>query len=231
MPGVDGAAIRVAICDDHAVFRRGLVLVLEDEPDIEVVGEAADGPSAVSLATALQPDVLLLDVRMPGTSGIDAARQIRSEAPSVKLIMLTVSDDEEDLFDAVKAGASGYLLKEISIEEVAASVRTVMAGQSLIPPSMASRLLHEFTNLAERAEARGEGTGPSPTPRLTERESQVLRELARGLSNRDIGVELGISENTAKNHVRNILEKLHLHSRTEAALYAVRERLVDTGPG
>ena len=228
MSGVRGDTIRVVICDDHAVFRRGLVLVLEDEPDIEVVAEAADGESAVEVAVALQPDVVLLDVRMPGTTGIEAARQIRQRGPGVKLLMLTVSDEEEDLFEAIKAGASGYLLKAVSIEEVAASVRSVAAGQSLIPPSMAARLLSEFSNLAERAEAQREGTGPSPALRLTERERQVLRELARGLTNRDIGVELGISENTAKNHVRNILEKLNLHTRTEAAPLR-RARGVDRG--
>lgn len=231
MSDTDGRpTIRVAICDDHAVFRRGLVLVLEEEPDIEVVAEAADGPSAVAVAENLLPDVLLLDVRMPGVSGIEAARQIGEKVPSVKLIMLTVSDEEADLFEAVKAGASGYLLKEISIEEVAGSVRAVMAGQSLIPPSMATRLLTEFSSLAARAET--QPAAPlAAAPRLTERETEVLQQVARGLSNRDIGIELQISENTVKNHVRNLLEKLRLHSRTEAALYAVRERLIDTEPG
>ncbi len=215
--------IRVVVCDDHAVFRRGLVLVLQDEPDIEVVAEAADADAAVEAAVELAPDLLLLDVRMPGTSGLEAARRIRAQAPGVKLVMLTVSDEEDDLFEAVKAGASGYLLKEISIEDIATSVRAVAAGQSLIPPSMATRLLKEFSNLANQAEAVDR---PRP-PRLTQRETEVLGYVARGRSNRDIGRALDISENTVKNHVRNVLEKLQLHSRTEAALYAVREHLVD----
>lgn len=219
------APIRVAICDDHAMFRRGLRLVLADEGDIEVVAEAADGSAAIAVTEQLLPDVVLLDVRMPGTSGIAAARAIREAAPAVKLIMLTVSDEEGDLFEAVKAGANGYLLKDVSIEGVADAVRAVMAGKSLIPPSMASMLLEEFSHLAEKAE--GRPPGPGPTPRLTERETEVLTLVARGLTNRNIGSALEISENTVKNHVRNMLEKLQLHSRTEAALYAVRENLID----
>jgi two-component system NarL family response regulator len=135
--------------------------------------------------------------------------------------MLTISDEEADLYDAIKAGAMGYLLKEISIEEVADAIRAVVAGQSLISPAMASKLLTEFGALAKRVEER------LPAPRLTSREMDVLRLVARGMSNRDIADELSLSENTVKNHVRNILEKLHLHSRMEAVVYAVRERLFD----
>jgi DNA-binding NarL/FixJ family response regulator len=146
-------------------------------------------------------------------------------APTTKILMLTVSDEEEDLYDAIKAGATGYLLKEISIEEVASAIRAVTAGQSLISPSMASKLLTEFTSLAKRADERH----AVPSPRLTDRELEVLKLVAQGLSNREIAGELYISENTVKNHVRNILEKLHLHSRMEAVVYAVREKLLDIG--
>lgn len=215
--------IRVMICDDHALFRRGLIMVLEAEDDIEIVGEAEDGRDAVERVADIVPDVVLMDVRMPEIDGIEATRMIADRAPSAKILMLTVSDEESDLYEAIKAGATGYLLKEISIEEVASAVRAVVSGQSLISPSMASKLLTEFTNLAKRADERTS----VPTPRLTERELEVLRLVAQGMSNREIAGELYISENTVKNHVRNILEKLHLHTRMEAVMYAVREKLLD----
>ncbi len=218
--------VRVMICDDHALFRRGLVMVLESEADIEVVAEAEDGNDAVRKVAEFVPDVVLMDVRMPGTDGIEATRRIAEAVPSTKIVMLTVSDEESDLYEAIKAGASGYLLKEISIEEVSTAVRAVVAGQSLISPSMASKLLTEFTNLSKRADERT----TVPTPRLTDRELEVLRLVAQGKSNREIAEDLFISENTVKNHVRNILEKLHLHTRMEAVMYAVREKLLDV-PG
>jgi DNA-binding NarL/FixJ family response regulator len=218
-----GDAIRVMICDDHALFRRGLIMVLESEEGIEVVGEAEDGEQAITRVADLAPDVVLMDVRMPRVSGIDATKAIATAVPAAKILMLTVSDEEDDLYDAIKAGATGYLLKEISIEEVATAIRAVVSGQSLISPSMASKLLSEFTNLAKKADERQS----VPTPRLTDRELEVLKLVAEGMSNREIAGELYISENTVKNHVRNILEKLHLHSRMEAVVYAVREKLLD----
>jgi two-component system NarL family response regulator len=218
-----GDTVRVMICDDHALFRRGLIMVLESEEGIEVIAEAEDGDEAIRKAEEFAPDVVLMDVRMPKVSGIDATRAISEVIPTAKILMLTVSDEEEDLYDAIKAGANGYLLKEISIEEVASAIRAVVTGQSLISPSMASKLLNEFTSLAKRAEERHS----VPTPRLTERELEVLKLVAQGMSNREIATELYISENTVKNHVRNILEKLHLHSRMEAVVYAVREKLLD----
>ena len=162
------------------------------------------------------PDVVLMDVRMPKVSGIEATRAIAASVPTTKILMLTVSDEEEDLYEAVKAGASGYLLKEISIEEVADAIRAVITGQSLISPSMASKLLAEFNTLAKAAEEQ------VAAPKLTDRELQVLKLVAQGMSNREVAEQLFISENTVKNHVRNILEKLHLHSRMEAVIYAVR---------
>jgi DNA-binding NarL/FixJ family response regulator len=215
--------IRVLIADDQALFRRGLFVVLGTEELIEVIAEAENGEEAVTRATELAPDVVLMDVRMPKLSGIEATRQIRELLPATKILILTVSDDQEDLFEAVKAGANGYLLKEISVEEVAEAIRAVMKGQSLIPPSMASKLLNEFTSLARRAAQQEQ----IPTPVLTTRELEVLRLVAKGMSNKDVAEELFISENTVKNHVRNILEKLHLHSRMEAVMYAVRKRLLD----
>jgi DNA-binding NarL/FixJ family response regulator len=215
--------LRVLIVDDHALFRRGLQMVLRQESDIDVVGEAADGHEAVEKAQELMPDVVLMDVRMPGQSGIKATEEIKDNLPHAKVLMLTISDEEADLYDAIKAGASGYLLKEISIDEVAEAVRSVWAGQSRISPSMASKLLTEFAAMSKRADERQQ----VPAPRLTDREMEVLKLVAQGMNNRDIAKELFISENTVKNHIRNILEKLHLHSRMEAVVYAVREKLLE----
>jgi len=215
--------IRVLIADDAPLFRRGLYVVLSTEPNIEVVAEAENGEEAIAKAEEVAPDVVLMDVRMPRVNGIDAARAIREASPSTKIIMLTVSDEDDDLYEAIKAGANSYLLKEVSVEEVPEAIRAVVQGQSLISPSMASKLLNEYTSLARRAEEKSQ----YPAPALTSRELEVLKLVARGQSNREIGEELFISENTVKNHVRNILEKLHLHSRMEAVIYAVRERLLN----
>jgi DNA-binding NarL/FixJ family response regulator len=217
-------AIRVVVCDDHVVFRRGLSLVLEPEAGIAVVGEAADTDTAVAVATEVRPDVVLMDLRMPGGGGIDATRRILADLPDTRVIVLTVSDDDADLFGAVTAGAVGYLLKEVSIEEVGDAVRTVAAGGSLLSPAMTAKLLGGYSDLARQTDGR---TSRGPAGDLTERELQTLRGLARGLSNRAIAAELDIAENTVKNHVRGVLEKLQVSSRTEAALYAVREGLAD----
>ena len=217
--------IRTMIVDDHALFRRGLEMVLDEEPDIELVGQASDGAEAVEKAAESLPDVVLMDIRMPRSSGIEACRAMKEAAPSAKIIILTISDEEEDLFEAIRAGASGYLLKDIPLDEVAEAVRAVDGGQSLINPSMAGKLLTEFATLARRdGEARAQEV---PAPKLTDREMQVLKLVARGMNNRDIAKELFISENTVKNHVRNILEKLQIHSRMEAVMVAVREKLIE----
>ena len=217
--------IRTMIVDDHALFRRGLEMVLDEEADIDLVGQASDGSEAVEKAGESLPDVVLMDIRMPRSSGIEACRAMKEVAPSAKIVMLTISDEEEDLFEAIRAGASGYLLKDLPLDEVAETVRAVHGGQSLINPSMAGKLLIEFATLAKRdAEERVQQV---PAPRLTEREMQVLKLVARGMNNRDIAKELFISENTVKNHVRNILEKLQIHSRMEAVMVAVREKLIE----
>jgi DNA-binding NarL/FixJ family response regulator len=217
--------IRAMIVDDHALFRRGLEMVLDSEPDIELVGQASDGAEAVEKAAESLPDVVLMDIRMPRSSGIEACRAVKEAAPSAKIVILTISDEEEDLFEAIRAGASGYLLKDIPLDEVAGAVRAVHGGQSLINPSMAGKLLTEFATLAKRDDE--ERAQELPAPRLTEREMEVLKLVARGMNNRDIAKELFISENTVKNHVRNILEKLQIHSRMEAVMVAVREKLIE----
>ena len=219
--GTGREPIRVAVVDDQELFRRGLTMLLGVEDDIEVVGEAGDGVAGTELAISAAPDVILMDVRMPKRSGIEACVAIKEAAPAARIIMLTVSDEEADLYEAVKNGASGYLLKDSSIDEVAQAIRVVSDGQSLISPSMAIKLLDEFKQMSRTDRQH------VPTPRLTERELEVLRLVAQGLNNREIAKQLFISENTVKNHVRNILEKLQLHSRMEAVMYAVREKLLD----
>ncbi len=218
---IDHEPVRVVIIDDQELFRRGLTMLLAAEPDIDVVGEAGDGEQGVELVAAVVPDVVLLDIRMPRRSGIEACVSIKESVPSAKIIILTVSDEEADLYEAVKSGASGYLLKDSSTDDVAQAVRVVANGQSLISPAMAVKLIDEFKQMSrpERNQVLG--------LRLTERELQVLRFVAKGLNNREIAKELFISENTVKNHIRNILEKLQLHSRMEAVMYAVKEKLLD----
>jgi DNA-binding NarL/FixJ family response regulator len=220
--GAESEPVRVLVVDDQELFRRGLTMLLASEPGIEVVGEAGDGVEGTTLAESVAPDVVLLDVRMPRRSGIEACLAIKQSVPSAKIIMLTVSDEEADLYEAVKSGASGYLLKDSSIEEVAQAVRVVSEGQSLISPSMAVKLIDEFKQIS-RPEKGAVGGGL----RLTDRELEVLRLVATGMNNREIAKQLVISENTVKNHVRNILEKLQLHSRMEAVMYAVKEKLLD----
>ncbi len=219
--------IRVLIADDHALFRRGLEMVLEEEDDIDLVGQASDGTEAVAVAGESLPDIVLMDIRMPKSSGIEACRGIKEVAPSAKIVILTISDEEEDLFEAIRAGASGYLLKDIPLDEVAEAVRAVHGGQSLINPSMAGKLLTEFATLAKRDTEEEEAAQHVAPPKLTDREMEVLKLVARGMNNRDIAKELFISENTVKNHVRNILEKLQIHSRMEAVMIAVRQKLIE----
>src|SRR5690242_5998717 len=173
------------IADDHDLYRRGMQVVVELDGSAEVVGEASNGIEAVEVCVRVQPDVVLMDVRMPGMGGIEACRRVRDAVPSARILMLTMSDDESDLFEAIKAGASGYLLKDLPGEEVSAAIRTVHDGQAIIPPGMAATLLAEFTRLSQEPEP---VTGSAPM--LTDREVEVLRLVARGSSNRDIADRL-----------------------------------------
>ena len=209
------------------LFRRGLEMVLHEEDDIELVGQASDGAEAQEKAGESLPDVVLMDIRMPKSSGIEACRAMKEAAPSTKIVMLTISDEEEDLFEAIRAGASGYLLKDIPLDEVSGSVRAVHGGQSLISPFMAGKLLTEFATLARQTDE--DRVQQVPPPRLTDREMEVLKLMAKGMNNREIARELFISDNTVKNHVRNILEKLQIHSRMEAVMIALRDKLIEFG--
>jgi len=216
--------IKVLIADDHSLFRQGLRRILQDYDDLAVVGEAADGEKVLALAKRLQPDVVLMDVNMPGVPGPEATRRIREAHPQTQVIMLTVSDKDEDLFASIKAGARGYLLKNAETNELIQAIRRVHAGEAMIASSMAVRLLEEFGALARQ-------TPHAPTPEptaeeLTSREVDVLKLVAQGLGNKEIAAELNLSEHTVKTHLRNILDKLHLRSRAHAAAYAVQAGLV-----
>jgi DNA-binding NarL/FixJ family response regulator len=210
--------MRILLADDHALFRDGVASLL-DAWGHEVVGLASDGDEATVLAERLRPDVILMDVRMPGTSGLEATRRIAAARPEIAIVMLTMSEDEDDLFQAIRAGARGYLLKNLEAAELRAMLEGVARGEAAISPATAARIIAQY--------ARGGIRGPAATPdRLTDREMEVLRLVTDGLRNKEIGTALGISENTVKFHLRNILEKLHAESRTELAARAVREGLV-----
>lgn len=210
------AGIRVVVVDDHALYRRGLEAVLSSEDDLVVVGEASGGVEAVTRVEELRPDVVLMDVRMPGGDGIEAAQRIRDLGLGTKVVMITTSDDQKDLVAAIRAGAKGYLLKDAEPDDIVAGIRAVHRGQSLLSPALAPTLLAEFSAVMD-GDADSGGTAA-----LTDRERQVLAVLGEGLTNKEIAARLFISENTVKNHVHNILDKLGLHSRTEAALLAAR---------
>lgn len=210
--------IRVLIADDHAVVRQGLRTFLQLQDDIEVVGEADDGAEAVRLAGELVPDVVVMDLVMPSLDGIEATREIKALSPTTRVLVLTSFADDDKVFAAVKAGAAGYLLKDVQPAELGDAIRTVYRGEALLHPAVAGKLMREF--------AEGERTAADPGA-LTEREMDVLRLITKGMSNREIALDLGVAEKTVKTHVSNILQKLHLADRTQAALYAVRQHLVD----
>jgi DNA-binding NarL/FixJ family response regulator len=204
--------IRVVIADDHAVVRQGLRTFLSLQEDMLVVGEASDGAEAVAVAERHQADVVLVDLVMPGVDGLEALRSLRERVPAARAIVLSSFIDDEKLFPAVRAGAAGYLLKDVQPQELVAAIRTVHAGGALLHPKVASRLLEEMTS--------------DP---LTPREREVLSLIGRGMANKAIALELGLSEKTVKAHVSNILAKLGVTDRTQAALYAVRAGLLRSG--
>jgi DNA-binding NarL/FixJ family response regulator len=218
MPG-DAEQIRVIVVDDHDLLRKGLRDLLT-EHGLRVVGEAGDGEDAVRLVTHAAPDVVVMDLNMPRMSGVEATRRLAEVAPNSRVLVLTVSADDETVAQAIEAGATGYLLKDASGEDIAAGVRAAADGEALISPSIASRLLERLRPGADEA------GGASSGVELTDREVEVLRLLAAGRENADIAQELFISPRTVKNHISNILAKLHVDNRIQAAVYAVRKGLV-----
>ncbi len=207
--------MRILAVDDHVLFRKGLVNLLSCQEDMEVVGEADDGLAALAMARTLMPDIILMDISMPGCDGLEATRLIKAEMPYAKIVILTVSEAEGDLFQAIKYGAHGYLLKSLEPEELFQLLRGVQKGDAPISPIMASKILDEFSRPLPKQ--------PSPEETLTPREREVLELLAWGATNKDMASRLCISENTVKNHLKNILEKLHLQNRVQAAAFAVRQ--------
>jgi DNA-binding NarL/FixJ family response regulator len=212
--------MRILLADDHALFRDGVASLLGVWGH-EIVGLASSGPDAVEQSKRLAPDLVLMDIRMPGGSGLEATARIKTDRPETAIVILTVSEDEDDLFAAIKAGANGYLLKNLEGPQFRSMIDAVGRGEAAIAPATAARIIEEFLR-RDRPPDRP-ASGPDA---LTDREIEVLRLVTAGLRNKEIAVQLGISENTAKYHLRNILEKLHAESRTEVAARAVREGLV-----
>lgn len=213
------ARIRVLLVDDHELVRLGLRTALSIEPDVSIIGEAGDAAEALRQVEALRPDVVLMDVLMPGTSGIEACREIRAAHPSVQVLMLTSYSDDAAVFSSIMAGAGGYLLKNTGRADLLKAVRAVARGEALLDPAVTRKVTDRLTQLARAKEA--EEIAP-----LTEREREVLALVARGLTNKEIADRLVISEKTARNHISHILDKLNLSRRSEAAAYAVRKNLV-----
>ncbi len=215
--------IKVLVVDDHTLFRRGIMAVLANQENLKVVGEASDGLEAVAKAGEITPDVILMDLNMPRCSGLEATQALQAKMPEVNILVLTVSDSEADLFAAMKFGAKGYILKNTEPEELIHAIFHIAQGGVIVSPLMAAKLLAEFKGPVTKAE--GEAA-PEADVLLSPREGEVLQLVAQGATNKEIGTSLFISENTVKTHLRNIMEKLHLANRSQAAAYAVRMGLV-----
>jgi two-component system response regulator DevR len=214
----DEPSIRILIADDHEVVRIGLSALLDRQSGFRVVGQAASGQEAIRLARTLHPDVVVMDIRMPDGSGTDACRVMTAEAPGTPVVMLTSFADEDALFDAISAGASGYVLKRIGSDELVSAIRTVAAGQSMLDPAVTATVLDRLRRAAHAEESGAFGD-------LTEQERRVLAHLAEGESNREIAAAMQLAEKTVRNYVSNVLAKLSLASRAQAATYAIRNRL------
>ena len=210
--------MKILICDDQAVVRDGLELLLKLERDFDVVGTASDGAEAVELAARKSPELVLMDLKMPGTNGIEATRQIKALYPEIKVLVLTTYDDDQWVFDAIRAGASGYLLKDTPREEIVRAIRGTLAGKSFVDPGVAGKLIEQVTSKQVQPET-------LLTRKLTEREVDVLRLIARGLNNPEIAARLHLSEGTVRNHVSAILTKLDAADRTQAAVIAIQHGL------
>ncbi len=214
--------VRVLLADDHTLFRQGLRHLLADHPRLEIVGEAADAQEAIQLVRRLRPDVVLMDLHMPGGGGIEATRTVRGELPEVSVLILTVSENEDDLLAALRAGAKGYILKTSDFDQLLRSLDTVASGQAALAPEMTTKLLTQLSGDETTPAARRRG---EPHHQLSERELEILRLIAEGASNRQIAGQLYLSENTVRTHLVHILGKLGLENRVQAAAYALRNGL------
>nr|WP_295083696.1 response regulator transcription factor [uncultured Roseateles sp.] len=220
--------ISVLVVDDHTLFRRGLIALLKQEDAVVVLGEAADASEALSAALTLQPDLILLDNHMPGMRGVDLLPELRRKVPGVRVLMLTVSEDEQDLSEALRNGAQGYLLKTVDGEDLAAALIRTMRGESVVSPEMSHKLLNAFRSSSSTAVAPAACADPErvePLP-LSPRELEILRELTRGSSNKEIARQLSIAEPTVKIHVQHILRKLGVSSRVQAAVWGSERGMV-----
>ncbi len=227
MPGPDDP-IRILLVDDQPLFRKAIASLIDGQPDFAVVGEAENGLDGVEQTRALQPELVVMDVDMPVMNGVEAVRLIREQVPATKVVMLTVSEDEDDLFDAIRYGAHGYLLKDLRPEQLYDMLRSVMRNETPLSPAIAGRVLAALRGWGASGGAasgpfRSPGSATPEGPALTRREVEILQLVADGLSNKEIGVRLSITEGTVKNHVHNALEKLHLENRIQAAAYVVRQ--------
>jgi DNA-binding NarL/FixJ family response regulator len=218
--------IKVLIVDDHRVVREGLSAILQSKENIQVLGEAQDGHEAVEKARSLLPDVILMDVSMPKMTGVEATRIIKREFPHIGIIALTMYEEQQYIFDLVRGGATGYLLKDSDSDQIVKAIQSVYRGESLIHPAVASKILAEFSLLAQK---KGKKSGWVEHD-LTEREITVLRLVADGKTNKEIANNLDLSEKTVKNHVRNIFHKLQVYDRTQAAILAIRKGLIELDP-
>lgn len=218
--------IRLILADDHAVVRAGTRQLLERQPDLDIVGEASDGEEAVRLAHELQPDVVVMDVRMPKLSGVEATRRIKQECSEVRVLVLTAHDDDEYVFALLQAGANGYLLKTAEFEELVKAIHTVAAGQSALAPEVTGKVVAQFTSGKSLADV--VNNSEDQYDGLTERELSILRLVGQGLSNKQIGKQLFISDRTVQAHLSNIFSKLGVSSRTEAVMHAVRKNWITT---
>lgn len=217
--------IKIVIADDHALLRQGIKNVLSLEPDLDVIGEAADGEEALSKIESLKPDILLLDVNMPHMNGLEVTKRLKADKTPVKVIILTIHDDESYVLEVIKSGADGYLLKDIEPGMLVKAIRLVYGGQSFIYPTLAKRLFGEFSRQEERRVTPQERRN-SKEERLTYREVEVLKLIGRGMNNQEIAQELFLSEKTVKNHLTNIFRKISVVDRTQAVLYAIKNKIV-----
>lgn len=213
---------KVLLVDDHALFRKGIASLLGELGELEIIGEASNGKEGIEKTKELQPDIVIMDVEMPEMTGVEAVKHIKEVLPDCKVVMLTISDNDDNLFKSIKNGAQGYLLKCMEPDDLIKEIKGLLKGEVALSKTIASKILREFNNISKK-----QVEVDHHKFKLTEREAEVLREVAQGITNKEIAIELSITENTVKNHLCNIMEKLHLQNRVQLATFAWREGLVE----
>lgn len=213
---------RVVLVDDHALFRKGIASILNSQPDIQVVGEASNGLEGIKKVKELQPDLTVMDIHMPECTGLEAVKLIKKDLPESKVIMLSISEDDQDLFNALKNGALGFLLKDSDPDDLIEAIQSALKGEVVLSRGLANKIINEFANLAQRKTIK-----TNLSDELTQREIEVLQLVAKGVTNKEIAVTLDITENTVKNHLCNIMDKLHLENRVQLATFAIRQGIAE----